>query len=106
MAVLHRFYCILSDHETVYALSDTGTELLFEIELQPFAIRSLKAELCFFGVFFCSFFFVFFLEGGGGANENYQKMPQSQITSNSRHRAEETIIIEPRHAISNNMAIG
>ena len=79
MAVLHRFYCILSDHETVYALSDTGTELLFEIELQPFAIRSLRAELCFF-CFFCSFFVVFFFGGGGGANENYQKMPQSQIT--------------------------
>ena len=36
VAVLHRVYCILSEHEIVYALSDAGIELLSEIELQQF----------------------------------------------------------------------
>ena len=57
VAVLHRFYCILSDHETVCALSDAGIELWCEIELQQFG---LLEQSCVF------FFFLFFFFWGGG----------------------------------------
>ena len=98
-AVLHKFYCILSEHETVYALSDAGTELWCEIELQQF---DLLEQSCVFFVFFFGG-----VGGVGGGGRGKRGLPEiAIITDQPTAPRGRDIIIEPRHVISNNVAIG